>query len=70
MSISHAVPLLARLSIGVLLAVIAWGVGRLHPRGAPGGYSRGHDDLLLSLLVFAICAAGVFVAYALFDLGI
>jgi hypothetical protein len=67
---SHAVPLLISLLIGALLALITWGVARVRAHDAVYAEAEAHDGLLLGLLVFAVFTVGVFLTYALFDLGI
>jgi hypothetical protein len=61
----HVVPVLLAILVGLLFAVLAWGFLRVQSH-RPGVALMGvRDDVLISLLVLAAFALGIFLAYIL-----
>ena len=61
----HAVPLLLSVLVGLLLALLAWGLLRIQRQADGSIATETRDDLLLGLLALAAFCLGVFVTYML-----
>jgi hypothetical protein len=61
----HAVPLLLSGLVGLLLALLAWGLLRIQRQADGSITTETRDDLLLGLLALAAFSLGAFVTYML-----
>jgi hypothetical protein len=65
----QAIPVLLAILVGLLSALLAWGVLRLRGRKAQEALIGTGDAVLTSLLVFAAFALGVFLTYVVIVIG-
>jgi hypothetical protein len=62
-SLANAVPLLLMIIVGLLLALLGWGLLRFSRHAGPESSWEAPDDLLVALLALAAFALGAFVTF-------
>jgi len=64
MSLTHTVSLVLSILVGVMLGLVTWGFLRLRRRFADDDMET-RDEVLYSLVAFAVFSLGAFVTYIL-----
>jgi hypothetical protein len=65
----HVIPVLLAVLVGLLFGLLAWGLLRMRRHEAGEALIAVSDDVLTGLLVLAVFALGVFLAYMAIAIG-
>jgi uncharacterized membrane protein (DUF441 family) len=65
-----AAPMLLAVMIGLIVALLLWGLVRVHGRQGGDAALETHDELIIGFVVLAAFVLGVFLAYFATGIGL